>query len=230
MVAKYESFTFDSQLPWLQARRKCRTGCRITASDVALIMGNEQALKTDKDYNEGKGLSGLAEKKRAEVVVKEPTLNMLLGQYVEPLVIRRFAENHTDLKVITPPQYTLYWNSAEPWMSATPDSLISKKRVGLEVKHTSKWMHEEKNLLQALEFFQWQCRWCMAVMGFHSWHLRWIRKGFPDDTVEDFGFEGEHLFKRDKRIEDEMIELCNRFRLAVDSGEKVRDIEIYAGF
>lgn len=235
-------YTCKNEQQWLDFRARGITeaarGVAITASDLALIMGNEIARENDAKHGSGAGLQGLADKKRAPQVVSNGNLSMRCGSMIEPLIVERFNEEHPDLIAIRPVnRFTIY--ERDGWMLATPDALVARKHIVtlskfdwcetpdalLECKWTSYWMHDEAKLPKYLEYYQWQCRWQMAVTGVPKCFLRWILR-YPKNGKE----EGEHLFERDMEIEKQMIEKARCFHDMVVSGSPIDEGKVYAGF
>lgn len=231
-------YTCKNEQQWLDFRARGITeaarGVAITASDLALIMGNEIAREQDEKYGDGAGLQGLADRKRAIQTPDKGSLSMRCGSAIEAVIVERFNEEHADLCAIPSPfGRVLYGRDDESWMLATPDAHVHAQVDGedagcvglLECKWTAYWMHDEAKLPKYLEYYQWQCRWQMAVINAPKCWLRWILR-YPKGGIE----EGEHLFERDMEIEKVMIEKARCFHEMVASGSPIEEGKIYAGF
>jgi putative phage-type endonuclease len=95
----------------------------------------------------------------------EETEPMIMGRLLEPVVLTRFHQ----LTQTTPldPHPPMYRSLARPWMTATPDTILSESEL-VEAKTTtwrmnSRWNEEDTDQIPGQ--YLCQCQWQMAVMG-----------------------------------------------------------------
>jgi predicted phage-related endonuclease len=92
---------------------------------------------------------------------------MIMGRLLEPVVLTRFHQ----ITQTTPldPHPPMYRSLARPWMTATPDTILSESEL-VEAKTTnwrmdSRWSEEYTDQIPGQ--YLCQCQWQMAVMGDH---------------------------------------------------------------
>jgi len=97
----------------------------------------------------------------------EETEPMIMGRLLEPVVLTRFHQ----LTQTTPldPHPPMYRSLARPWMTATPDTILSESEL-VEAKTTNwrmknRWSEEYTDQIPGQ--YLCQCQWQMAVLGDH---------------------------------------------------------------
>jgi putative phage-type endonuclease len=103
----------------------------------------------------------------------EETEPMIMGRLLEPVVLTRFHQ--LTQTVPLDPHPPMFRSIARPWMTATPDTILSESEL-VEAKTTtwrmrSRWNEEDTDQIPGQPLCQ--CQWQMAVMGpeFTSVHV-----------------------------------------------------------
>jgi putative phage-type endonuclease len=97
----------------------------------------------------------------------EETEPMIMGRLLEPVVLTRFHQ--LTQTVPLDPHPPMFRNIARPWMTATPDTILSESEL-VEAKTTtwrmeSRWNEEDTDQIPGQ--YLCQCQWQMAVIGDH---------------------------------------------------------------
>lgn len=119
----YISKRFETRNQWLKARW-------IGGSDAAVIVGQSPWSSKIELYRR---------LVLDEDIIDNDSEAMALGRALEPLIRSEFREDFKDeYEVIDPIDYTLYWRTDKPYMTATIDGTLIDKETGdkgiLEIK------------------------------------------------------------------------------------------------
>jgi putative phage-type endonuclease len=95
----------------------------------------------------------------------EETEPMIMGRLLEPVVLTRFHQ--LTQTVPLDPHPPMFRSLARPWMTATPDTILSESEL-VEAKTTtwrmkSRWDEEDTDQIPGQ--YLCQCQWQMAVIG-----------------------------------------------------------------
>jgi len=197
MKKNYTKTVFKTKQEWLKAKEKT-----IGGSEAAAIVNKSKWLTINDIYNKmvlGKCKKVIENEKMADGIKAEPHIRAL------------FALDHKEFKVKNPPRgYWFFARTDKPYLSCTPDGLLTKvingALWGLEIKFVDLIKHEDKEMWEndtLPDQYLYQVLHDLVVITdmfgmVLNAHLKYYKKNDKGKYVFDYAVDKSYVIYRDE--------------------------------